>query len=163
MTINHNGSGKPLETNPHALMRYELFADRLIFLRRQDKRPMNEGWPTERHSFAKALDYMRGGGNIGFRLGKGIAVLDYDRARDPMRDDPVHNSLSRLCRHTGIDLANSDLVETGNGVHVYITIETGADHAERHPDYPGVEYKGAGRYVVAAGSLHPNGKVYQWK
>ena len=29
-------------------------------------------------------------------------------------------------------------------------------------DYPGVEFKSIGRQVVAAGSRHPNGKLYRW-
>ena len=163
MSIDQTKPGTKPETNTRALKRYEPFADRLILLRHQDKRPLNRDWPNERNSFADAEDHMKRGFNVGFRLGKGIAVLDYDRARDRMRDDPVQNSLARLCRYTGIDLANAECVETGNGVHVYITIEDGSDHAERHPHYPGVEYKGAGRYVVCAGSRHPSGKVYQWK
>lgn len=163
MSIGQNSSGAEPETNARELLPYEPFADRLILLRLGEKKPLKTDWPNERNSFADALEHMKIGLNVGIRLGDGLMVLDWDRKDDPARDDPDNNSLTRLCRDAGIDLSRCAIVETGNGLHVYVRTPPGWHGRERVPAYPGLEFKGAGRQVVCAGSLHPSGRVYRWR
>lgn len=164
MANSTNGSGAKPETNTLALLRYEPVADRLILLKPRDKRPLKSDWPNERNSFADVLDYMERGGNVGFRLGSGIYVLDWDKRNDPACDDPSANSITRLCRDHGLVLRDDAIVETGNGLHFYTESPPDLEALRNDiPKYPGVELKGAGRQVVCAGSVHPSGAVYRWR
>src|SRR5689334_11373608 len=116
MSMQSNSSGSEPETDLRAFMRYEPVADRLILLQHRDKRPINRGWPTERNSFADAVQHMKHGFNVGMRLGSGICVVDWDERNDPTHADPGGNSLTRLARDTGLILRDDAIVETGNGL-----------------------------------------------
>lgn len=116
------------------------------------KTPRQKNWTKDEFPFDDMVSWMEQGNNVGFRLGEGWAVIDYDPRRDPAGD-----ALKRLCADFGIDLAKCFVVETGGGgSHVYLRIPLSFRGREQIAKYPGVELKhSARRYVVALGSIHP--------
>jgi KaiC/GvpD/RAD55 family RecA-like ATPase len=96
--------------------------------------------------------------NIAIATGKrsGIVVVDVDP------DHGGYESLTELIVQHG-KLPNTPVARTGGGgEHLFFA----------HPDYeirnsagrlgPGLDVRGDGGYVVAAPSVHPNGKSYEW-
>lgn len=68
-------------------------------------------------------------------------------------DDPF----ARLQADLKLDLSNYPTVETGSGgKHVYMKMVKGTLVLNSLESYPGVEFKAAGRQVVAPGSVHPD-------
>lgn len=137
------------------------------------KTPAVKDWTKEEFAYEDMLAWMEGGKNVGFRLGNGWAVIDYDPRRDPvvmkakvehahedvqrMRGVMGQRSIDRLLADCGIEPGQYAFVETGGrGLHIYVKIPANFRGREQVPEYPGVEFKhGARRYVVAMGSLHP--------
>ena len=104
---------------------------------------------------AEARKRMLSGANVGVRLRDVDLVIDVDPRNFVGGDDPV----ARLLKDFSLD--DAPLVLTGGGGrHLYF--RKPADLAIVHglADYPGVEFASLGRYVVAAGSVHPNGSPY---
>jgi hypothetical protein len=103
------------------------------------KRWWDETWPTA---------------NCGVACGPSSHLVAFDI-------DPRHNgSLEAIMKAFG-ELPETPTVLTGGGgLHKLF-----AHPAEDIPSLtilPGVEVKGAGRYIVGAGSIHPNGNAYRW-
>ncbi len=48
------------------------------------------------------------------------------------------------------------------GKHYFMRKPPGLKIVDTLEKYPGVEFKSAGRQVVCAGSIHPNGNSYKW-
>lgn len=137
------------------------------------KTPSVKDWTNEEFEFNDMVNWMEGGKNVGFRLGDGWGVLDYDPRRDPvmmkLKEENVHNdvlrmrnvvgqrSIDRLLADLGIQHGQYAFVETGGrGLHIYLRIPKDFRGREQIKEYPGVEFKhGARRYVVAMGSIHP--------
>jgi P4 family phage/plasmid primase-like protien len=44
----------------------------------------------------------------------------------------------------------------------YSTSDVKTKLRETHPDYPGIEFKKSGRYVLIPNCLHPDGRYYEW-
>lgn len=89
--------------------------------------------------------------NIGLRTGVAFDVLDLDTA----------DALDHLDAAAPDDAGPvvGPMVATAKGVHVYVA-PTGAGN--RAGLLPGVDWRGAGGYVVAPPSVHPSGAVYTW-
>lgn len=121
------------------------------------KTPAEKGWKSKTYGFDHCVEWMTEGKNVGFRLGDGWGVLDYDPRNDDEKD-----ALDRFCDDFGIDLARCFTVTTGGGgKHVYLKIPPLFHGREQIPEYPGVEFKHSKRrYVVAPGSIHPTGIPY---
>ncbi len=174
-----------IEPNARAIERdYACMPDRLIPLcgwgtlhengKPLGKTPAKKDWPKETFNFADMIAHADGGKNVGFRLGNGWAVIDYDPRRDPAvlaleapdvpRAEAVRQSeaagtrsIDRLFRDIGLKLHACFRGETGgSGVHAYLKIPADFRGREQVPEYPGVEFKHSQRrYVVAMGSIHP--------
>lgn len=131
----------------------------LILLHRGDKRPISTGWTRIQADPAEVLAHAeREGLNVGVRLCPVDLVIDADPRNYPAGRD----SLAELASDIGLDLNACPHVITGGGGHHY--------HLRKPADmpilgtlakYPGVEFKTSGQQVVAAGSVHPNGKRYE--
>lgn len=124
------------------------------------KRPLHPRWTTIRYSFAKVVARcVAEARNMGIRLKPGQLVIDVD-----VRHGGIEG-LAELESYLGIDLGPDAFprVLTGSGgFHIYMTIPDGLKVLDTIGDrFPGVEFKSAGRQVLAAGCVHPDtGKRY---
>jgi len=124
------------------------------------KAPLHAKWTTKQYDSKKVLqqciDEER---NAGVRLTDEQLVIDVD----PRNGGKA--GFANLCHDLGIDEDKYPRVYTGSGGwHCYMSKP--ADLLVRDTldaeEYAGVEFKSKGRQVVAAGSIHPNGKPYKW-
>jgi hypothetical protein len=96
--------------------------------------------------------------NIGIATGKasGVIVLDVDAQHGGLE------TLARLEDENG-RLPDAPTVRTGNGgLHIYFR-DPGELRNSTGLVGPGIDVRGDGGYVVAAGSIHENGTVYRWE
>src|SRR5256712_3510491 len=91
--------------------------------------------------------------NIGRRTGaaSGLVVVDLD-------GDEGQQAFIDRC---GGQLPRTTLVKTGRGMQAYFA-HPGHPVSNRAGVLPQVDIRGDGGYVVAPGSIHPNGTVYEW-
>jgi hypothetical protein len=124
------------------------------------KAPRDPNWTTRKYNSPNVrTNALADGRNVGVQLAADMLVIDVD---------PKHGGLegfANLCHDIGIDSDKYPRVITGSGgFHVYMAKP--ADVLVRDTleaaEYKGVEFKSAGRQVVAAGSIHPNGNPYRW-
>ncbi|WP_247430197.1 bifunctional DNA primase/polymerase [Bradyrhizobium sp. 44] len=124
------------------------------------KAPLDPKWTTKQYdSKAVKARCEREQRNGGIRLRADQLVVDID-PRNGGEDGWL-----MLCADLGIDDSKYPKVITGSGgAHLYMAKP--ADLLVRETleseDYKGVEFKSLKRQVVAAGSIHPNGKPYKW-
>lgn len=90
---------------------------------------------------------------IGICTGNGLVVLDVD----PRNGGDV--SLSELLSQYG-ELNTMTVRTGGGGLHFYFVTEGQIKSASNV--LPGIDVKGEGGYVVAAGSIHPSGEKYEF-
>ena len=113
------------------------------------KAPIEKGWQEVGHK-ARWPEYEY---NVGVRLGSTLNVLDID---------PRNGGLEALRELEGRygQLPRTPRVATGGGgYHYYL----GAEASQASWKMAcGVELKAAGSQVVAPGSLHQSGKLYEW-
>lgn len=129
----------------------------LVPLDRRAKEPRDKGWTSRDYGREELRVWARGGGNVGVRLRSDQLVLD----GDPRNYPPGRDVLAELCKDVGLDPASCPSVRTGSGgTHLYLGHD-GSPVPSKLPGYPGVDFKSVGFQVVAAGSLHPSGKVYE--
>lgn len=124
------------------------------------KAPLDPKWTTRRYDSKTVKDQCeREGRNGGIRLKADQLVVDIDPRNGGA------NGWLQLCADLGIDDSKYPKVITGSGgVHLYMSKPEDLlvrDTLDSE-DYDGVEFKSTGRQVVAAGSIHPNGKPYRW-
>jgi len=119
-----------------------------------------KGWRTNPYNTAKVIaGSIKANRNTGWRIGNGWIALDFD-PRNAFGDD----ELSLLLAKFGIDPATLPTMDSGGaGVHVYFRVPKGLKFRNTVPGFSAVEVKGVGRFVVAAGSIHPNGRFYRWR
>lgn len=124
----------------------------LFPLRKGDKPPRDDGWRLQVYTREQLEAWVAEGGNLGVRLAPDQLVLDWD-----VRADLVGDSLERLARDSGLDLANCPTTGTPTGgLHVYLTVPAGARLRGKLRDYPGLDLKKHGGYVLAPGCVHPS-------
>jgi hypothetical protein len=104
---------------------------------------------------ADACKRMLSGANVGVRLRDIDLVIDVDPRNFKAGDDP----LARLLKDFVLDDAPFVLTG-GGGRHLYFRKPANLAIEHGLPEYRGVEFASLGRYVVAAGSVHPNGSPY---
>lgn len=124
------------------------------------KAPLHAKWTTRKYD-SKAVrdDCIDQKRNAGVRLTDRLLVVDID----PRNGGDV--GFLALCSDIGLDPDAFPTVITGSGGrHLYMRKppEVLVRDTLESEDYNGVEFKSKGRQVVAAGSLHPNGKPYRW-
>lgn len=93
--------------------------------------------------------------NVGLRTGNGLGVLDIDVGKGG------YESICALVAEHG-DLAPSWSVTTGSGgLHIYFRIPENVRNSAGRIG-KGVDFRGDGGFVVAAGSAHVSGGTYSW-
>ena len=128
--------------------------------RERGKTPVHPNWTRRPYKNADQVAHMEKGGNVGVRLRATDLVVDVDpRADDGRWGVPAFNE---LCLRLGL-VPDWPRVETGGGgSHLYLKKPDDVSVVDGLPDFPGVEFKTLGRQVVAAGSVHPSGRRYEW-
>ncbi|MCQ8186431.1 bifunctional DNA primase/polymerase [Parvularcula maris] len=134
----------------------------LFSLKPRSKEPQGP-WREPKAGF-DAERHVQNGGNLGVRLTATDLVVDIDPRNFPEGRD----ILAELRERLGTDLLDADefpFVRTGSGgFHVYLRKPADlrvAANLNRH-GLPGIDLKTEGGYVVAAGSVHPDGGIYRW-
>lgn len=96
-------------------------------------------------------------GNYGVLLQAGDVVIDIDPRNFIAGDNPV----KRLMAAIGAPLKSFMTRTGGGGYHIFL--RKPADILVRNglKEYPGIEFKSAGRQVVGPGSVHQSGKLYE--
>lgn len=123
------------------------------------KTPRDANWLLRDYKGEELKEWIAEGGNVGVRLRPGDLVVDYDPRNAPEGMDVIF----ALEIDLGIKLSDFPCVRTGSGgFHWYMRLPEGVRVKNELPAYPGIEFKGHGRQVVAAGSIHPNGNSYEW-
>lgn len=119
------------------------------------KIPVRADWPETRYG-AHGEDELAPG-NYGVALHPGDLVVDVDPRNFAAGDRP----LQRLAALVGG--LNSFTVRTGGGgLHIYFRKPADLIITQGLREYPGLEFKTAGRQVVGPGSLHSgSGKFYE--
>jgi len=124
------------------------------------KTPRDGAWQAREYDSNGVVELTaRSGINAGVRLPASVMVLDVDPRNFPDGRD----SLAELVADMELDLSQAPHVITGSGGHhYYFRKPADVDLLDSLESYQGVEFKSLGRQVVAAGSVHPNGKHYEW-
>lgn len=128
--------------------------------RDRGKTPRDGAWQAREYDSQGVLQIAdKEGINIGVRLPASVMVLDVDPRNFPEGRD----SLAELVADAGLDLSLAPHTVTGSGGHHYwFTKPADVSLLDTLEAYAGVEFKSLGRQVVAAGSVHPNGRHYEW-
>lgn len=128
--------------------------------RPKGKAPRDFAWQDRDYKNAEVLELARSKSlNVGVRLSSDWLVLDVD----PRNFRNGQDTLAALVEDLRLDLSVCPHVNTGGGGHhYYFRKPSQATISETLPDYPGLEFKSAGRQVVAPGSIHPSGNRYYW-
>lgn len=143
------------------------------------KVPRRKHWTTlpadNGRAIARARRYNL---NIGVRLRASDLVVDVDPRNFPDGETlkTADNPLRRICQEFGLRLREMPVVRTGSGgCHVYLRKPSdlptkkslvpsgqGSGPWRQTHKYDGVDFLSVGRFVVAPGSVHPNGIPYRW-
>ncbi len=128
--------------------------------RQRGKSPLDPAWQAKDYDSREVLERARRAGlNVGVRLPPNWVVLDVDPRNFPEGRD----TLAELVRDAGLDLSQAPHVRTGSGGHhYYFRKPADVQLLDSLEDYPGLEFKSHGRQVVAPGSIHPCGRLYEW-
>ncbi|MFT4159610.1 VapE domain-containing protein [Shinella sp.] len=120
------------------------------------KKPARTGWRRMPALTPKeAMARFSAGRNVGVRLRDTDLVIDVDPRNFAEGDDPLVRLLGDFV------LKDAPFVLTGGGGrHLYVRKPAEVAIVHGLPNYPGIEFSTVGRFVVAAGSVHPNGKPY---
>lgn len=141
----------PKMLEPHIEAGHDLFP-----LNKGEKTPRDKGWQTNDYSRQDPRKWMEQGFNVGVRLHRRDVVLDFD-PRNSNRSDLA----SEFFDANGIDPADHFRVETGTGLHLYARKLEELDLPGQIEGWQGIDVLTEGRFVVASGSVHPNGRLYR--
>jgi len=128
--------------------------------RDRGKSPRDNNWQQRQYDSGRVVESASAtGANVGVRLPPDWMVLDVDPRNFPEGRDV----LAEFARDFSLDLAACPHTLTGSGGHHY-WFRKPADLTtlDSLDGYEGVEFKSRGRQVVAPGSVHPNGRRYEW-
>jgi hypothetical protein len=85
-----------------------------------------------------------------------INVVDLDRR--PGKPDGV---ITLACWEDALGVTTPDSVRVTTGTGIQIYFQPGGLKTTANPDGTGIDVRAAGGYVMAPGSRHPNGRIYQ--
>ena len=85
-----------------------------------------------------------------------INVVDLDRK--PGKPDGV---ITLACWEDALGVTTPDSVRVTTGTGMQIYFQPGGLKTTANPDGTGIDVRAAGGYVLAPGSRHPNGRIYQ--
>lgn len=133
---------------------YESHGHRLFPLR--GKKPMVKEW--QKTKFKENTFPSSYKGNFGVNLHATDLVIDVD-PRGFKENDKPHQRLSNIVP----EMKNTLVIETGGGgLHVYFSKPAECIIKKNLNEYQGIDFLSYGRYVVGAGSIHPeSGKPYK--
>jgi hypothetical protein len=127
--------------------------------RDRGKTPRDAAWQAKEYDQDVVLELAGQGLNVGVRLPSTVLVLDVDPRNFPEGRD----SLRELVKDARLDLSPCPHTITGSGGHHYwFRKPPDVSLLDSLEDYQGIEFKSLGRQVVATGSVHPNGRHYEW-
>jgi hypothetical protein len=134
--------------------------DRKGRARPRGKTPRDNMWSVKDYDSRAVLDDAgKSNTNVGVRLPADVMVLDVD----PRNFGEGHDRLAELVAATGLDLSTAPHTITGSGGdHFWFRKPADVTLLDSLQDFPGIEFKSYGRQVVAAGSIHPCGRHYEW-
>lgn len=92
--------------------------------------------------------------NIGFKV-MGFSVLDVDYKNNGDK------TLQNLEYEYEVDMTHTLTVSSGNGLHIYADNKLLKNTASAIGE--GLDIRSENGFIMAAGSLHKSGNVYQWK
>ena len=125
-----------------------------------ERRTPFKGWRDDDYSSFDFIAHLMRGGAVGARLGPEGLVIDID----PRNDGDL--SFKCLCWDLDLNLDADDVPAVrsgGGGTHLYFHKPAGLRTRVNLPaEYPGIDFKRHGGYVVAPGSHHPSGGHYAW-
>jgi hypothetical protein len=161
------GAREPSLANPRELAGYREAGLQLIPLHRHDyidergkrrgKSPRDGAWQLRDYGDFDAQAHMAAGYNVGVRLTDDWVVLD----ADPRNYPEGRNCLDELARKMGYEDGeafcddNAHVVTGSGGFQVFLRKSPETSFVDSMKDHAGIEFKSAGRQVVAAGSVHP--------
>jgi len=114
-------------------------------------------WPRAQFNpLASAEDFPAG--NFGVKLAEDDLVIDIDPRNFPK--DPTLAPVAALQKILDYKLKEASFtVKTGGGgLHIYFKKSPKIAIRGALKEYPGIEFKTSGQYVVGAGSIHPESK-----
>ena len=136
----------------------------LLKLKRQRKDPIEVGWRRKSYTLGTIRVHVKKGGNVGIAIPEHVLVVDVDPKHADAKGASASEIVAQLEVELGIDLSRHPVVETGSGgYHIYMTRDPDVRLREKLSALGGaVEFKKHGKLMVAAGSIHPNGRYYRW-
>jgi hypothetical protein len=124
---------------------------RLTLLEKNGKAPVLSGWVEKKVSDERVLRHQ---GNIGMKLGRGIACLDIDPKNGGFE------AIARLQKHIGVKMA--PLVNTpSGGYHCYLRYEGDRKFKKNLKEYQGIDFLTEGSQCVIVSSSTEVGS-YSW-
>lgn len=127
----------------------------------QGKTPLLKGWQdkaTDNENTILEWAKVYPNHNYGILTGNGFFVIDFDLDES----DDIDEEIQRVQEKLGL-FEPGTMVKTGRGYQLYcgsVGFNIRNNHEKRLTDT--VDIKGAGGYVVGPGSIHPNGKRYEF-
>jgi hypothetical protein len=119
------------------------------------KHPIGKWQADASNSPIKVSYWRKQGLNLAVACGpSGVVVLDED----------AHGELERFCRDHTVEMPDTYRVRTGNGFHYYLAVPDGMQFSNHNPfkaEGYAIDVRGFGGYVVAAGSVHASGVIYE--
>lgn len=142
-------------------LEYEKKGFSVIPLKPRDKTPLIIEWKqyqVERADRVQIGKWWRlwPTANIGLIMGE---VSGYDGV--DIDSDVARAEFKAMCGEH--DLDRVPYVSTGKGWHLYFKHEKQLGNKAGVGGHPGIDFRGDGGYLVAPPSVHPAGRVYEWK
>lgn len=126
--------------------------------------PKGLQWRRRQFGKTQLISYIKKGYNLAWALGLQDLVIDLDP-----REKLAKKSFLKLQEDINIKPKKlSDLTATVNtggidqGQHYYFCLPSNIKIKTKINEYPNLQFKRHGSYVVIPGSLHPSGQYYEW-
>lgn len=136
----------------------------------RSKKPYSKGWRTPKQGVdIKHVEaWLANDRNVGLALGQSLLVVDIDprNFKENINAEAYLDEIAKFLkfRDFAFLLSGTLSVRTGgDGHHLYFTLTEEQQRTatmETTRPLSGVEFKRSGRYVLAPGSVHPNGNLY---